>query len=69
MLIGREAPITYRKDFALEDAWYEEIWDSGFEPHYGIKTGSMIFEVVAVVIRQNALKTACGRCFLGANGK
>ena len=38
-------------------------WDSGFKPHYGIKTGSIGFEVVVVVIRQNVLN------FLDPNGK
>ena len=44
-------------------------WDSGFESYYGIKTGSMIFEVVAVVIRQYSLKNCLWQMFLGANGK
>ena len=45
--------------------------DSEFEPHYGIKPGSMVFEVVAVVvvIRQYALKNCLWQMLLGANGK
>ena len=44
-------------------------WDSGYEPNYGVKTSSMVFEVVAVVIRQCALKNCSWQMFLGANGE
>ena len=40
-------------------------WEIGFEPHYGLKTSSIEFEVV---IRQCALKN-CMQVFLGAKGK
>ena len=53
MLICGEAPVAYRKDVALEDAWYEEVGTGGFEPHllvFCIKTSSMVFGVVAVVV-------------------
>ena len=35
------------------------------EPYYGIKTSSMMFEVVAVVIRQCALKNCLWQMILG----
>ena len=44
-------------------------WDSGFEPHDGIKAGLMVFKVVAVVIRQHALKSCLWQIFLGAHEK
>ena len=72
MLICGEVPVAYRKDVALEDAWYGEVGTGGFEPHlvYCIKTSSMVFGVVAVVvIRQYALKNYLWRMLLGANGK
>ena len=53
MCIYCEAPVTYRKDVALKDAWYGEVGTVG---HYGIKTSSITFEVVALEIRQYALK-------------
>ena len=43
-----------------------------FEPHYSIKPGLMVFEVVAVVvvIRQYALKNCLRQIvFFGTNGK
>ena len=39
-----------------------------FEPYHGIKTRSIVVEVIAVVIRQNALKNCLLQMFLGANG-
>ena len=39
VLIYREAPVTYREDVALEYCLARRGWDSGFKPHYGIKTG------------------------------
>ena len=50
MLICRETPITYRNGVARR-CLARRGWDSGFEPHYGIKTSSMESEAVAVVIR------------------
>ena len=44
-------------------------WDAGFEPHYGIETGSMVFDGVAVVIKQYPLKNCLWQMALGANGK
>ena len=67
VLICREASVTYREDVALEDTWNKEVGTVG-EPHYGVKTGSMVFEMVAVVIRQYALKKCLWQMFLGANG-
>ena len=39
--------------------------DGGGESHYGIKTISMVFEVVAVMIRQSVLKNNLWQMFLG----
>ena len=44
-------------------------WDSGFKSLYGIKRDLGVFEVVAVVIRQYALKNCLWQMLLGADGK
>ena len=40
-------------------------WDSGSEPQYGIKTSSVVFEVVAAVIRQCDLNDCLWQMVLG----
>ena len=69
VLVCREASVIYREDVVLEDAWHEDVKKVGLKPHYDIKTSSMVFEVVAVVIRQCASKNYLWQVFLGADGK
>ena len=69
VLICREAPVTYREDVALEDAWHEEVGTVYLNHTMVSRHGSMVFEEVAVVIRQYALKNCLWQMVLGANVK
>ena len=68
-MICREAPVTCHGDVALEGCLERRGWDIGFESYCGIKTGSMVFVVVVVVIMQYALKNCLWQMLLGANRK